>query len=213
MAGAAATIEGMATAPERAPYAVAARELLRQTLFGAARDELQQRAWSEITMADIAKAAGVSRQTLYKEFGSRNEFAQAFVIHEGERFLDAVDAAVRQHLDDPRAAIGAALEMFLRSAGEDPLVRILLSDDGAGGMLPFVTTQGMPVVQWATARLTATIEEGWPEAPPAKARLLAETLVRLAISHITAPGETPEATAAHTGELLGPFIDEALGTA
>ncbi len=202
----------MATAPERAPYAVAARELLRQTLFAAAREQLQERAWSEITMADIAGAAGVSRQTLYKEFGSRDEFAQAFVIHEGERFLDAVDAAVREHLDDPRAAIGAALSVFLRSAGEDPLVRVLLSDDGTGGMLPFVTTQGMPVVQWATARLTATIEDGWPQAPPAKARLLAEALVRLAISHVTAPGEPPEVTATHTGELLGPFIDEALGT-
>lgn len=184
---------------------------MRETLFGAARDELLNRAWSEITMAEIAGAAGVSRQTLYKEFGSRDEFGQAFVIQEGERFLDGVDAAVREHLDDPRAAIGAALAYFLRSAGEDPLVRILLSDDGTGGMLPFVTTQGMPVVQWATARLTATIEEGWPQAPPDKARLLAEALVRLAISHITAPSDSPDATAARTGELLGPFIDEALG--
>ncbi|MEX2447284.1 MAG: TetR family transcriptional regulator [Solirubrobacterales bacterium] len=195
----------------RTPYPEAARTLLRETLFGAARDEVQRRAWSEITMSDIATAAGVSRQTLYKEFGSRDEFAQALVIHEGERFLDAVDAAVLAHADDPRAAVGAALETFLRTAGEDPLVRILLSDDGSAGLLPFVTTQGMPVVQWATARLTATIEQGWPEAPPAKARLLAESLVRLAISYVTAPGESPEATAAHAGELLGPFIDEALG--
>lgn len=195
----------------RTPYPQAARQLLRETLLAAGRDEVQQRAWSEITMAEIAAAAGVSRQTLYKEFGSRDEFAQALVIHEGERFLDQVDTAVREHLDDPRAAIGAALETFLRTAGEDPLVRILLSDDGTAGLLPFVTTQGMPVVQWATARLTATIEQGWPQAPPAKARLLAENLVRLAISHVTAPGESPEATAKSTGELLGPFIDEALG--
>ena len=83
----AATIAAVAEA--RTPYPQAARQLLRETLFGAARDELQQRAWSEITMAEIAGAAGVSRQTLYKEFGSRDEFAQAFVIHEGERFLDA----------------------------------------------------------------------------------------------------------------------------
>jgi len=210
MSAAAATIEAVATT--RTPYPQAARQLLRETLFVAARDALQERAWSEITMADVAGAAGVSRQTLYKEFGSRDEFAQAFVIHEGERFLDGVEAAVREHLDDPRAAVGAALEVFLRSAGEDSLVRVLLSDDGTGGMLPFVTTQGMPVVHWATARLTATIEEGWPEAPPAKARLLAESLVRLAISHVTAPGESPDVTAAATGELLGPFIDEALGT-
>jgi AcrR family transcriptional regulator len=196
----------------RTPYPEAAKRLLRETLFVAARDEVQRRPWSEITMAEIAAAAGVSRQTLYKEFGSRDEFGQAFVIHEGERFLDAVDAAVLAHSDDPRAAIGAALATFLRTAGEDPLVRILLSDDGTAGLLPFVTTQGMPVVQWATARLTATIEQGWPEAPTAKVRLLAEALVRLAISHVTAPTDAPDTIAAGTGELLGPFIDDALGS-
>jgi len=206
----AATMGGVAST--RTPYPQAARQLLRETLFGAARDAIEQGSWSETTMAGIASAAGVSRQTLYKEFGSRDEFGQAFVIHEGERFLDGVEAAVREHLDDPRAAVGAALGVFLRSAGEDPLVRILLSDDGTGGLLPFVTTQGMPVVHWATARLTATIEEGWPEAPPAKVRLLAESLVRLAISYITAPSETPETTATRAGELLGPFIDEALSS-
>jgi AcrR family transcriptional regulator len=206
----AGTIPAVATA--RTPYPEAARQLLRETFFGAARDQLENRAWSEITMSDVAGAAGVSRQTLYKEFGSRDEFAQAFVIHEGERFLDGVDEAVKQHLDDPRAAVGAALQAFLRSAGEDPLVRILLSDDGTGGMLPLVTTQGMPVVHWATARLTATIEEGWSQAPEAKVKLLAESLVRLAISYITAPGDDPKTTATKAGELLGPFIDDALGS-
>ena len=203
----------MSTAPERAPYAVAARQLLRETLFGAARDELEQKAWSEITMASIAAAAGVSRQTLYKEFGSRDEFGQAFVIHEGERFLDIVEAAVREHLDDPHEAVGAALDTFLRTAGEDPLVRMMLSDDGTGGMLPFVTTQGMPVVQWATARLSTVIQEGWPQAPVEKTQLLAESLVRLAISYITVPTASTEVTAAAARELLGPFIDKALGVA
>jgi AcrR family transcriptional regulator len=204
---------GAAEAPaaQRTPYPEAARELLRETLFGAMRDELERRAWSEVTMSDVASAAGVSRQTLYKEFGSRDEFAQAFVIHIGERFLDDVDTAVRRHLDDPRAAIGAALETFLRTASEDPVVRVLLSDDGTGGMLPFVTTQGMPIVVFATARLFETISDGWPQAPPDKRQLLAESLVRLAISYVTAPGASPDETALRAGELLGPFIDRALG--
>jgi AcrR family transcriptional regulator len=211
-------VSGAAATPEasngaRTPYPEAARNLLRETLFGAMRDELERRNWSDITMSDVASAAGVSRQTLYKEFGSRDEFAQAFVIHDGERFLDDVDTAVREHLDDPRAAIGAALGMFLRAAGDDPVVRILLSDDGTGGMLPFVTTQGMPVVVFATARLFETIRDGWPEAPPDKVQLLAESLVRLAISYITAPGDAPDRTAVRAGELLGPFIDDALGVA
>ena len=197
----------------RTPYQEAARELLRHTVFDAAREQLGQRPWSEITMADVAGSAGVSRQTLYNEFGNRNEFGFAFVIHEGERFLDGVEKAVLEHRDDPRAAVLAALELFLRTAGDDPLIRILLSDDGTGGMLPFVTTQGLPVVQWATARLTAVIEEGWPEAPEADVKRLAETLVRLAISYVTTPGGSAEDTAKAVAELLGPFIDKALGTA
>jgi len=105
-----ATLERSA---ERTPYALAARELLRNTLLDGARDELQRRPWAEITMADIAAAAGVSRQTLYKEFGSREAFAQAFVLRESDRFLNAVEQAVREHLDDPATALSAAFEVFL----------------------------------------------------------------------------------------------------
>jgi AcrR family transcriptional regulator len=197
-------------ARERRPYAVAARQLLRDTLFDAARDQVQQRPWAEVTMADIARAAGVSRQTLYKEFGSRDDFSAAFVIREGERFLDAVEQAVREHLDDPRAAVAAALEVFLVTAGEDPLVRILLSDDGTGGMLPLVTTQSMPVVAWASARIAAVMRDGWPSVREHDAQLLAETLVRLAISYVTVPKGPPHATAADAAALLGPYIERAL---
>jgi len=198
---------------ERIPYQEAARELLRRTVFEAARDQLGQRPWSEITMADIAGGAGVSRQTLYNEFGNRNDFGLAFVIHEAERFMDGVEEAVLSHRNDPRAAVRAALELFLSTAGEDPLIRVLLGDDGTGGMLPFVTTQGLPVVQWATARLAAVIEVGWSEAPEDDVKTLAETLVRLAISYVTTPGGSPRSTAKAVAELLGPFIDRALGTA
>lgn len=162
-------------------------------------------------MADIARAAGVSRQTLYKEFGTRDEFAAAFTIREGERFLDAVEQAVREHLDDPAAAVEAALELFLTTAGEDPLVRILLSDDGTGGMLPLVTTQSLPVVAWASGRLAGVMREGWPAASEHDAQLLAETLVRLAISYVTVPKGTARATAKDAAALLGPYIERALG--
>lgn len=197
----------------RTPYQEAARELLRQTVFAAARDLLASRTWSETTMADIASGAGVSRQTLYNEFGNRNEFGFAFVIHEAERFMDGVEQAVQEHLDDPRAAILAALEHFLRSAGADPLIKILLSDDGTGGMLPFVTTQGLPIVQWAAGRLSAVIESGWPEAPEKDVQVLSESLVRLAISYVTTPGTSAEEAARDVAGLFGPFIDQALGTA
>lgn len=190
------------------PYAVAARELLRETLFDAARRELERRDWSEVTMAEIATAAGVSRQTLYKEFGSREAFAQAFVLREADGFIATVEGALDAHLDDPRAALAAAFGRFLAAAAEDPLIRAAIA--GPGEMLPFVTTQGQPLVQGAAERLRIAILARWPQAAAHDAALLAECLVRLAISYATLPVGPAGMTASSIAELLGPYIDRAL---
>jgi AcrR family transcriptional regulator len=188
---------------ERTPYAEAARELLRETLLDAARDELERRGWAQITMGDIAAAAGVSRQTLYK----------AFVMREVDRFLQAVDGAVGEHLDDPATALSAAFDVFLTAAAEDPLVRTLLTGDETYSLLPLLTSRGEPVVAGATERLAAIILAGWPTVAPADARLLAECLVRLAISYAALPAGPTGMTAASVTTLLGPYIERVLAAA
>ncbi|HTA96369.1 MAG TPA: TetR/AcrR family transcriptional regulator [Solirubrobacteraceae bacterium] len=192
------------------PYRIAARELLRDTLLDGARELLGGRPWAQISMAEVARAAGVSRQTLYKEFGSRDEFAQAFVIREGARFLDAVESAIELHLDDPRAAVAAGLEVFLSAAAEDPLVALLLADDGTGGMLPLITTQSRPVLLWASTRLGDAMRAGWPHASDEDVELLADSFVRLAISYVTMPRDSPSQTAAAAAALLAPYLERAM---
>jgi AcrR family transcriptional regulator len=194
------------------PYRVAARRLLHDTLFDTVREMLRERQWAQITMAEVAAAAGVSRQTLYKEFGSRDEFAQAFVIREGARFLDAVEQAIAGHLEDPRLAVAIGLEVFLASAAEDPLVRLLLEDDGTGGMLPLITTQSRPVLAWASVRLGDAMRAAWPHARDADIELLADTFVRLAISYVTMPRASPADTAAAAATLLAPYVERAMAT-
>lgn len=192
------------------PYREAARALLRNTLFDAARGLLAERPWAQITMADIAGSAGVSRQTLYNELGSREQFAQAFVIREAQRFIEAVQQAIEQNLDDPAAALAAALELFLDTAGRDPLIGMLLEDDGTGGMLPLITTRSRPVLDWASQQIAATIEQGWPSVREQDAMLLAQALVRLAISYLTVPAGTPQQATDDAVRLLGPFIRQAV---
>jgi len=199
-------------ARERTPYSVAARELLRDTLLDAARDLLDDRGWAEVTMADVATRAGVSRQTLYSEFGSRSEFAQAFVLRESELFLAAVEAAVRAHLDNPVAALSAAFDVFLTAAEEHPLIRAVVSGEGtADSLLPFITTQGKPVVERAADRLAAVILAGWPQVDEDAARLLAECVVRLAISYAALPTGPADMTAASVTTVLEPYIERVVG--
>jgi AcrR family transcriptional regulator len=193
-------------------YRGAVRQMLRDRLLDAGRDQLGERTWAQVTMAEIATAAGVSRQTLYNEFGTRDEFAQALVIREGSRFLDAVEEAIDENAGDPVAALNAALERFLAIARDDPFVRLLLGDDGTGGMLPLVTTQSRPVVDWATGRLVGAMSGHWPEVAERDLEDLADIVVRLAISHVAAPRRTPARTAASITRLLGPAIERMLAS-
>jgi AcrR family transcriptional regulator len=204
---------GVMSKRQMTPYPLAARELLRDTLLDAAHDEIERRSWAEITMADVARRAGVSRQTLYKEFGSREQFAQALVLREGDRLLRAVEQAVLQRLEDPVAALAAAFEVFLAEAAENPLVRTVVTDGGADDLLPLITTQGAPVVQYAAERLTGIVLSGWPQVPREQAELLAEALVRLAISYVALPGGRPGETAAAVMGLLGPYVERVLADA
>lgn len=194
-------------AEQRTPYPVAARELLRNTLLDAAREELRARRWSEITMADIALTAGVSRQTLYNEFGTRDEFAQVLVMREASRFLDAVEQAVTANLDDPAAALAAAFDVFLTAAAENPIVRTIVDGEGAEQLLALFTTQGKPLVESASERLGGVLLASWPLVDARDVEVLSECLVRLAISYAALPKGPASMTAASVATLLGPYVE------
>ncbi len=203
----------MRTSGEPKLYREAARELLRDTLLDAARDELERRSWGEITMRDIARTAGVSRQTLYKEFGSREEFARALVMRESDRFLVAVEGALRGRLDDPRAALAGAFDVFLTAARGDPLVRSIVLDGAENGLLALVTTGGGAIVGRAAERLAEVMVAGWPMLERGAADLLAECLVRLGISYATLPAGPAGLTATSVSTVLGPYLEDVLADA
>ena len=149
----------------------------------------------------------MSRQTLYKAFGSRQEFAQAYVLREVDRFLEAVEAAVQAHPDEPTLAVAAAFDVFLIAAADDPLVRSIVSGESSDELLPLVTTQGQPVLEHATERLAAFLDQAWPVIAPEQARLLAECVVRLAISCATLSSGPSGMGAEAVATLLGPYVE------
>jgi AcrR family transcriptional regulator len=203
-------VKGASATEERIPYSVAARELLHTSLLDAACHELQSRRWADITMADVALTAGVSRQTLYNEFGSRNEFAQVLVMREADSLLDAVARAVDTHHDDPVKALAAAFDVSLTAAAENPLLHTIVRGEGAEDLLALFTTQGQPLVERAAEYLAGVMLAAWPLLTRHDAELLSECLVRLAISHAALPKGPPTTTASSIAELLGPYVERLL---
>jgi AcrR family transcriptional regulator len=194
----------------RAKYPVAARALLRSTLLDALDHLLRQRAWAQVTMADVAAEAGVSRQTVYNEFGGREGLAQAYVLREAAWFVSAAKDAVAAHPDDPRGAIAAAFDHFLTAALEHPLMRSIAGTDGADDLLALFTTQGEPVLSTASEQLAVFLTQTWARLELSDARLVSDCVVRLAISHAALPGAAPQHTAASVAQLLGPYLDRLL---
>lgn len=190
-------------------FADVSRSLLRRTLLEAARELAADRPWKGVTMAAIAARAGVSRQTVYNEFGSRPGLTQALVVHELQEFLAAVEGAIREHADDPATAVAAAIEVFLRAASEDPLVAAVTGEDGRDELLPLVTSRGEPLLRIGRERLAAIIGETWPTvAGPEEREFLAETIMRLGLSYVVLPipPDQTRVTAEGVARLLRPYL-------
>jgi AcrR family transcriptional regulator len=159
-------------------------------------------------MADVALRAGVSRQTLYNTFGARQDLAQAYVMREADRFQQATAEAIRAHAPDARAALEAALDIFLSAAGTHPVIRAVTAAEGGDELLPLLTTRGGPLVAEVTDRLADSLVESWQKLSRPDAELLSDCLVRLAISHAALPAGTPRTTAQNLARIVGPFVDE-----
>jgi AcrR family transcriptional regulator len=200
-----------AAAATRPKFAEASRSLLRDTVLDAAGELMSENAWEDVTMAAIAKQAGVSRQTLYNEFGSRLELAQTYVLREADRFLVAVEAAVNASGPAPREALNAALDVFLSNAETHPVIRAITVGEGGDELVTLVTTRAGGLVADVTERLAKLLTTKWPELGLADARLVSETLARLAISYAALPAESPKGTAESVTRVLGPFVDELVG--
>lgn len=98
----------------------------RESLLDAAYTALLRRPWSTVRMVDVAAVAGVSRQTLYNEFGSKEGLARALVRREADAYLAGVDRALAGHTD-PRERLAAVAEWTAKAARGNALVRAMLT--------------------------------------------------------------------------------------
>jgi AcrR family transcriptional regulator len=114
----------------------------RESLLDAAHTALGRRPWSAVRMVDVAAAAGVSRQTLYNEFGSKEGLARALVRREADAYLAGVERALVSRAE-PRERLAAAAEWTVSAARGNALVRAMLTGCWAE-RLPSPTLSAVP---------------------------------------------------------------------
>lgn len=193
------------------PYAEASRALLRDSVLDAMRELLLNRDWSAVTLADVAGAAGVSRQTIYNEFGSRQGLAQGYALRLADQLVDVIDAALDNNAGDIHGAFLEGFRLFFAQSAADPLVISLLTGVAKPDLLQIITTDSAPIITHCSQRLTATFTRSWVQVSDTDAGILARAIVRLAISYVSMPPESDHDVAADLARLFTPAA-EAYGT-
>jgi len=163
---------------------------LRERLLAAAAELTCDRGWDGVTMGQVAARAGVSRQSVYNELGSKPAMAEALIIKQTDQFLVGVAEALSAHRDDVLEAVTAAAGFTLRAAADDPLLKaILASVHGEGNdLLPMLTTRPQPVLARSVdAILTQLRAEFDVRMPDEQLETTVASLVRLTLSHLVQP--------------------------
>lgn len=197
------------TLPARTPFHEASRILLRSTILDAMRELLHERDWSAITMSDVARTAGISRQTLYKEFSSRQGLAQGYALRLVDEFVESVADSVYAHVGDARTALVEGFASFFAASAADPLVRSLLDGEAKPDLLRLITTDAAPILERGAGRLADTFRHSWVSASETDADILSRAIVRVALSFISMPPVSGGDVAADLADLLVPFVEKA----
>ena len=170
------------------------RARLRELALDAAREVVLEKGWGAVRMGAIATAVGISRQSLHAEFGTKDDLGHALVVRETTSYFEGVAERLAEHPGDLAGAVAAAAEYMLVSARENPLLQSILtrtSGDGDISLLSELTIQGEPILGHAMAIVGDWVRTQWPSADSDDVRLMVETVVRLAQSHILTPVSDP----------------------
>ena len=170
----------------------------RERLMDAAYAEILAGHWGARRMIDISAAAGVSRQTLYNVFGSKEGLLQSVVVREATALMDTVERVLEAEGHDPAHAVGRATRMVLVAAGKDPLLRAMVTGDDE--LLPVLTTRSEPLMDTLGERIRRSLRERCPETDPGAIEAAADVALRLAVSYSLQPID-PE-RASHRVELV-----------
>ncbi|GHF43561.1 AcrR family transcriptional regulator [Amycolatopsis bartoniae] len=167
-------------------FAERTRASLRETLLDAATALLAEHGHAGLRMADVAAVAGVSRQTVYNEFGNKTALVEAVALRTTAEFLEGI----RHRFDtapDLLTGVHRAVVYTIEHGRENKLVAAALGTQTGEDLLPLLTTKGEPVLSAATELAATRYLEFLPQLGEPTARLLAETVTRLALSHLVLP--------------------------
>lgn len=178
---------------------------IEQRLLDAALEAATIHGIGKLSMGDVAQRAGLSRQTLYRYFPSKDALVAAVVAAETTKLIEQVVGAAVAH-DDPRSSLEAGLLAALRVVRDHPLLDRLVRTEPQA-LLPLLVAEDSPSMTQVRPVVEMIVAERNPvaAADPVALRRFADVVTRLLVSYaVSAPDDPPEVVAHHLAHLLVP---------
>lgn len=184
-------------------------ETTRERIVAAAVELTTSSGWAAVTMARLADAAGVSRQTVYNEVGSKPALAETMILEELARFLAVVERAFDAEPADLTAAIERAVTDVLTYAQANKLLHAVVSaTHGADTeLLPLLTTNAGSLLEAAKEVIRGRVTPYASGIDAAHLDPAIDMVVRVVLSHVMQPSGTPARTAADIAWLSGRVLE------
>ncbi len=159
---------------------------------------------AKLALEDVATEAGVSRQTVYRHFGSRDGLLSAVIVREEELLLGLVDEAT-EGVDDLEEAVSRGLAAALHGAHDHPLLQRLLTSEPEA-LLPFLTLGSGPVLSIVGPAIADVVERRAPTLAAATREFLGDAVGRVVVSYAISPRDDIDDTAARLGEMVAGYV-------
>lgn len=178
-----------------------------QEILSAAADEFAAVGLRKASMDEVARAAGVSRSTLYRRFPNKEALFQAVAMETFETGLSRLeDAAVGLA---PRDAVIEAFALGAEMVQASPLLhRVVYEDNSVRDLLGGV---GALFIEVVTARVADTLRSCGATMPDDALMQAVEIQVRIVMSYLAVPASDPERAAPEyvrgiAADFLAPMI-------
>jgi AcrR family transcriptional regulator len=155
-------------------------EFVSEQILDGASVLFAERGVSSVSMADVAKAVGCSRQTLYRYFEDRDALRMAYLNREARRLGRAIVHRVAQSTD-PEDQLVEAVMMGINGVRADPALSAWFRPEVTGVTAGLAQTS--VVVEGMVAAFLA--DPGDPDV-----RAAANWVVRVIVSLLCVPGES-----------------------
>lgn len=177
----------------------------RERVLAAAERRAAAVGMSKLRVGQVAAEAGVSRQTVYNEFGDKFGLAQAVAVQIANRLLDVIEVELAKY-PSLAEAVAAASALALRLATEQPLIQLALTRKEDDDLIVLLTTDAGPVFEIARQRLISAGAHLWPDAHPDDVELASDLATRMVISHIVCPTESIDDAARKLGTAVDALV-------